>query len=61
VGATGGWCDVTVDGVARGATPVAGIELSAGPHVVTCTSTTGTASATVIVPADETVRYRFSL
>jgi hypothetical protein len=28
---------------------------------VTCTSATGTASATVIVPADETVRYRFSL
>jgi eukaryotic-like serine/threonine-protein kinase len=60
VGATSGWCDVTVDGVARGATPVAGLELSAGPHVVTCTSATGSASTTVIVPADETVRYRFS-
>jgi serine/threonine-protein kinase len=61
VGATGGWCNVTVDGVAHGATPVAGIELSAGPHLVTCTSASGATSATVVVPSDDTVRYRFAL
>jgi eukaryotic-like serine/threonine-protein kinase len=62
VGATGGWCNVTVDGAAKGATPVAGIELSAGPHRVTCTSPEkGTMTATVVVPADGTARYRFTL
>jgi hypothetical protein len=62
VGASGGWCNVTVDGVAKGATPVAGLELSAGPHRVTCTSAEkGTMSATVVVPADGTARYRFTL
>ncbi len=62
VGAAGGWCNVTVDGAARGATPVAGVELSAGPHRVTCTTAEGKAqSATVVVPADGTARYRFTL
>jgi eukaryotic-like serine/threonine-protein kinase len=62
VGATGGWCNVTVDGAAKGATPVAGIELSAGPHRVTCTSPEkGTMTATVVVPVDGTARYRFAL
>ncbi len=62
VGASGGWCNVTVDGAARGATPVAGVELSAGPHRVTCTTAEGKAqSATVVVPADGTARYRFTL
>jgi serine/threonine protein kinase len=62
VGASGGWCNVTIDGVARGATPVAGIELSAGAHKVTCTPPDHSPMATtVIVPADGTARYRFSL
>ena len=62
VGAANGWCNVTVDGAARGATPVAGVELSAGPHRVTCTTAEGKAqSATVVVPADGTARYRFTL
>jgi eukaryotic-like serine/threonine-protein kinase len=62
VGASGGWCNVSVDGVAKGATPVAGLEMSAGPHHVTCTSPEkGTMTATVVVPADGTARYRFSL
>ncbi|HEX7664433.1 MAG TPA: serine/threonine-protein kinase, partial [Polyangiaceae bacterium] len=34
VGASGGWCNVTVDGAAKGATPVAGLDLPAGPHKV---------------------------
>jgi serine/threonine-protein kinase len=62
VGASGGWCNVTVDGVARGATPVAGLELSAGSHKVTCTTADGkTHAATVTVPADGTVRHKFTL
>lgn len=62
VGASGGWCNVTVDGTARGATPVAGLELSAGTHRVTCTTADGKAqSATVTVPADGTARYKFTL
>ena len=62
VGASGGWCNVTVDGAPRGATPVAGVELSAGAHRVTCTTAEGkTQSATVTVPVDGTARYKFSL
>jgi serine/threonine-protein kinase len=62
VGASGGWCNVTVDGAARGATPVAGLELSAGTHRVTCTTADGKAqSASVNVPVDGTARYKFTL
>ena len=62
VGASGGWCNVTVDGAPRGATPVAGLELSAGAHRVTCTTADGkTQSASVTVPADGVARYKFTL
>jgi serine/threonine protein kinase len=62
VGASGGWCNVTVDGAPRGATPVAGVELSAGAHRVTCTTAEGKSqSATVTIPVDGTARYKFSL
>jgi serine/threonine-protein kinase len=63
VGASGGWCNVSVDGVPRGATPVAGIELSAGPHRVTCTPGDGKPpqTATVVVPANDTARQKFTL
>ena len=62
VGASGGWCNVTIDGAARGATPVAGVELSAGPHRVTCTTPDGkTQTATVVVPADGVARHKFML
>jgi serine/threonine-protein kinase len=62
VGASGGWCNVSIDGAARGATPVAGVELSAGSHRVTCTTAEGkTQAATVTVPADGTARFKFTL
>jgi len=62
VGASGGWCNVTVDGVPRGATPVAGLEISSGTHRVTCTPEGGKPqSATVNVPIDGTARYKFTL
>ncbi len=62
VGASGGWCNVTVDGQARGATPVAGLELPSGSHKLTCTTADGKAqSAVVTVPADGVARYKFTL
>jgi hypothetical protein len=62
VGAQGGWCNVTVDGVPRGATPVAGLEMTSGPHKVTCTPDGGKAqSAVVNVPIDGTARFKFTL
>lgn len=62
VGATGGWCNITVDGQAKGATPVAGLALPAGVHKLTCTPADGKVqSATVTVPPDGTARYRFTL
>ncbi len=62
VGASGGWCNVAVDGAGKGPTPLAGIALSSGPHHVTCTTSGGkTLSATVVIPADSTARYKFKL
>jgi serine/threonine protein kinase len=63
VGASGGWCNVIVDGVARGATPVAGIELPPGSHKVSCTPPDGKPPQTASVPvtAEGTTRYRFTL
>jgi eukaryotic-like serine/threonine-protein kinase len=62
VGAAGGWCNVSIDGVGHGATPVAGIELAAGPHRVTCTPPDhAPMTTTVVVPADGTARYRFTI
>lgn len=62
VAAQGGWCNVAVDGAPRGATPVAGIELSSGPHRITCTTPEGkTMNASVNVPVDGVARYKFSL
>lgn len=63
VGASNGWCNVAVDGTPRGATPVAGIELPAGVHKVTCTTADGkTMNASVTVQGDGAVtRYKFAL
>jgi serine/threonine-protein kinase len=62
VGASGGWCNVAVDGANRGATPVAGLELPAGSHRISCTTQDGkTQTATVTVPPDGVARYKFTL
>ena len=62
VGASGGWCNVTVDGVSKGATPVAGIDVSAGPHQghVRAGGRKGP-DGDGGVQADSTARYRFTL
>ncbi len=62
VGASGGWCNVSVDGVSKGATPVAQLQLSAGAHHLACTTPEGkTMYASVSVAADATTRYKFSI
>ena len=62
IGASGGWCNVTVDGVARGATPIAGLDVSAGPHKLSCAPPDGKPQTTTVnVTADSTTRYRFAL
>ncbi len=62
VSAHGGWCNVTIDGAARGPTPVAGVLLPAGTHTVVCAPEAGKPmSASVHVDADSTARYAFSI
>jgi len=62
VSASGGWCNVSVDGAPKGPTPIAGIDLASGPHTVTCTPEGGKAqTAQVTVPVDGTGRYKFNL
>jgi serine/threonine-protein kinase len=62
VGVSPGWCNVSVDGVARGPTPLAGLELPSGTHRVVCTPPDAPAmTATVNVTSDNTTRYRFKI
>jgi serine/threonine-protein kinase len=62
VGATGGWCEISIDGVSRGATPIAGLELPAGSHRVVCKPPDSPAqTARVTVSASETTRWKFTL
>lgn len=62
VAASGGWCNIAVDGAPRGPTPVAGIELSSGNHKVTCTTADGKVQTlpAAITPNGST-RIKFSL
>jgi serine/threonine-protein kinase len=62
VSASGGWCNITVDGAAKGPTPVAGIELAAGPHRVVCAPEGKPAlTATVTVTPDGVARHKFTI
>jgi len=61
VGATGGWCNVTVDGAGRGATPVAGVELSAARTASRARPPTASRNPRRSCPADGTARYKFTL
>ncbi len=57
----GGWCNVEIDGVDRGVTPLAGITLPPGHHTVTCTPPEGKKiTSRVVVTSGETARYKFS-
>lgn len=62
VDAKGGWCNISIDGSPKGPTPLAGLELSSGPHTVTCTPEGGKAQSTTInVPIDGVARHKFNL
>jgi len=61
VATANGWCNVAIDGAARGPTPIANIELSSGAHKVTCTTADGkvqTLPATIT--PNGTTRLKFS-
>jgi serine/threonine-protein kinase len=60
--ASPGWCSVSVDGVARGVTPMNGFEAPAGAHRVECVPPIGKPrSASVTVPEGATGRHAFTL
>ena len=60
--ASPGACSVTVDGVARGMTPLGGIELAAGPHRIDCAPPSGRPkSVNVTISEGASARYKFSL
>ncbi|MGH7270592.1 MAG: PEGA domain-containing protein, partial [Polyangiaceae bacterium] len=62
IGASPGSCSVSVDGVARGATPLTGVELSAGVHRIECAVAGGKSkTANVSVAEGGTTHFRFAL
>ena len=62
VSASGGWCNVSIDGKPQGATPTGAVDLSAGVHTVSCTDSNGkTMFQSSKVNVGETSRVKFSL
>ena len=62
IGATNGWCAITIDGKDRGPTPIAAIDLPAGSHPITCKAPSGkTRTTTVTVPEGAATKYTFAL
>ena len=60
--ATPGWCSVSVDGVQRGVTPLASLDLPAGLHRLDCVSPAGkTRTASVSIAEGTATHYRFTL
>ncbi len=54
-------CSVSIDGVSRGTTPAAGIELSAGPHRIDCAPQSGKAKTVNVTIVDGAyAKYKFS-
>jgi serine/threonine protein kinase len=57
-----GWCSVSVDGVARGVTPVQFFELGAGAHRIDCVPPSGKPkSANITVAEGSAAHFRFAL
>jgi serine/threonine-protein kinase len=52
VSAAPGWCNLTVDGKERGPTPVAGMDLPAGPHQLRCDAPGGKFKTTSVTIQD---------
>jgi hypothetical protein len=62
VAASPGWCAVSVDGIARGVTPLASVELAAGAHRVDCVPPSGKPrTASISVAEGNVTRQMFSL
>jgi serine/threonine-protein kinase len=60
--ASPGWCSISVDGVARGITPVTANDLTAGVHRVECVPPMGKAqSATLLMTEGSSARHSFTL
>jgi eukaryotic-like serine/threonine-protein kinase len=60
--ASPGSCAISVDGVARGTTPLGALELTAGPHRIDCAPANGRAkSVSVTISEGASARYKFSL
>ena len=60
--ASPGWCSVSIDGIQRGVTPLATLELPAGAHRLDCVAPNGRArSASVNVAEGTATHYRFTL
>ncbi|MCW5831735.1 MAG: serine/threonine protein kinase [Labilithrix sp.] len=60
--ASPGWCTISIDGKEHGPTPLAAVDLAAGPHQILCKPPTGKPrSASVVVQDGATSKYRFAL
>jgi serine/threonine-protein kinase len=59
--ASPGQCAVSIDGVARGSTPLGAVELTVGPHRIDCAPATGKAKTVSVTISDgASARYKFS-
>ncbi len=62
ISAAPGWCNVTVDGKAQGATPVTDIDLPSGAHSVKCVSATGKTEWMVVqIYPGGTTKHKFNV
>jgi serine/threonine protein kinase len=62
VTASPGWCSVSIDGVARGVTPMKGFDVRPGTHRVECVPPSGKARTAMVTVADgRLARRAFSL
>jgi serine/threonine protein kinase len=60
--ASPGNCAVSIDGVARGTTPLGGLELPAGPHRIDCSPPSGKPkTVNVTISEGASARYKFSI
>jgi len=60
--ASPGWCTITIDGTDRGPTPIAAVDLPAGPHQISCKPQNGKQRvASVVIQDGATSKYRFAL
>jgi serine/threonine-protein kinase len=62
VSASPGWCTVSVDGKEKGPTPIAGMDVGAGMHTLTCKTPSGKTKSMVVNVIDgQTAKQKFAL